>query len=76
MAFSDGVFAIAVTLLVLDLRLPSETTAGGDAAVAAALLAMGPKLLIFAFTFIVASAGSAITASSATSARSIPACRG
>jgi uncharacterized membrane protein len=53
MAFSDGVFAIAVTLLVLDLRLPSEATASGDAAVASALLAMGPKLLIFAFTFVV-----------------------
>jgi uncharacterized membrane protein len=57
MAFSDGVFAIAVTLLVLDLRLPSETTAGGDAAVVSALLAMGPKLLIFAFTFVVIGIG-------------------
>ncbi|MBN9562351.1 MAG: DUF1211 domain-containing protein [Alphaproteobacteria bacterium] len=57
LAFSDGVFAIAVTLLVLDLRLPPEATAGGDAGVAAALLAMWPKLLIFAFTFIVIGIG-------------------
>src|SRR6185437_2172449 len=57
LAFSDGVFAIAVTLLVLDLRLPSEATAGGDEGVASALLAMGPKLLIFVFTFIVIGIG-------------------
>jgi uncharacterized membrane protein len=57
MAFSDGVFAIAVTLLVLDLRLPAETTTGGDAALVPALLAMGPKLLIFGFTFLVIGMG-------------------
>jgi uncharacterized membrane protein len=57
LAFSDGVFAIAVTLLVLDLRLPPEATAGGDAGVASALLAMGPKLLIFVFTFVVIGIG-------------------
>ncbi len=56
LAFSDGVFAVAITLLVLDLRLPEEL-AGSDAAWHTALLVMGPKLLIFAFTFIVIGTG-------------------
>lgn len=51
LAFSDGVFAVAITLLVIDLRLPPAQ--GGDAATLGALLTMGPKLLIFAFTFII-----------------------
>jgi uncharacterized membrane protein len=51
LAFSDGVFAVAITLLVLDLRLPEVERS--DAALLAALLAMGPNLLIFAFTFII-----------------------
>ncbi|WP_428492211.1 TMEM175 family protein [Rhodopila sp.] len=51
MAFSDGVFAVAITLLVIDLRLPPVE--GGDAAIWDALLTMGPKLLIFVFTFII-----------------------
>jgi uncharacterized membrane protein len=57
LAFSDGVFAVAITLLVLDLRLPPGPAEGDDAALLAALLAMGPKLLIFAFTFAVIGMG-------------------
>ncbi len=48
LAFSDGVFAVAITLLVIDLRLPSVE--GRDEVTLDVLLTMGPKLLIFAFT--------------------------
>jgi len=50
LAFSDGVFAVAITLLVLDLRLPESEH--GDAAMLGALRLMAPKLFIFAFTFV------------------------
>ena len=53
LAFSDGVFAVAITLLVLDLRLPAGVEHGGDAALVNELLGMGPKLLLFCFTFII-----------------------
>jgi uncharacterized membrane protein len=51
LAFSDGVFAVAITLLVIDLRLPPVE--GRDEVTVDVLLTMGPKLLIFAFTFII-----------------------
>jgi uncharacterized membrane protein len=51
LAFSDGVFAVAITLLVIDLRLPPLE--GRDEVTLEVLLAMGPKVLIFVFTFIV-----------------------
>lgn len=53
LALSDGVFGVAITLLVIDLQLPPVPTEGGDAALLRALSAMGPKLLLFAFTFMV-----------------------
>lgn len=52
LAFSDGVFAVAITLLVLDLRLP-PLPSDSSAVVLQALVAMWPKLLIFCFTFLV-----------------------
>jgi uncharacterized membrane protein len=52
MAFSDGVFGVAITLLVIDVRLP-PTLEGDDPALLQALWGMGPKLFVFAFTFIV-----------------------
>lgn len=48
-ALSDGVFAIAMTLLVLELRVP-EVGAGG---VAAALGLVAPKLLAYALGFVI-----------------------
>ena len=50
-AFSDGVFAIAITLLVLDLRLPSGETALSDQALTAALLSLWPQYLAFVVSF-------------------------
>jgi uncharacterized membrane protein len=55
LAFSDGVFAVVITLLVLDLRLPE--TGHDDPAMPEALRSMVPKLLIFAFTFIIVGMG-------------------
>lgn len=55
---SDGVFAIVVTLLVLELRVPEIGGALGSAARAAelgqAVVDLLPRLLIFAVTFVVA----------------------
>ena len=45
-AFSDGVIAIAVTLLVLDLRAPSDTTH-----LLHSLAAMRPAYLSYVITF-------------------------
>jgi uncharacterized membrane protein len=52
-AFSDGVFAIALTLLVLELR-PPELSAGADAGrFFAALAGLWPSFLAFVFSFFV-----------------------
>ena len=48
-AFSDGVFAIAITLLVLDLKVPRE--AEPERTLAAALLAQWPAYLAFVTSF-------------------------
>jgi uncharacterized membrane protein len=47
---SDGVFAFALTLLVLDIRLPEDILAGN---LAAWLLALGPRFFIYLISFIV-----------------------
>jgi uncharacterized membrane protein len=52
LAFSDGVFSVAITLLVLDVRLPSDG-AGGDSPLLSALIGLWPKLLVFCFTFVI-----------------------
>jgi len=52
-AFSDGVFAVVATLLVLDLRVPElPHGASGYAAVAAALAPLGSRLLAFCLSFL------------------------
>jgi uncharacterized membrane protein len=48
-AFSDGVFAIAITLLVLDLKVPREVSAGHS--LARVLLAQWPVYLAFVTSF-------------------------
>ncbi len=49
-AFSDGVFAIAITLLVLDLQVP-RLNAANPAALAGALVEQWPAYLTFVISF-------------------------
>jgi uncharacterized membrane protein len=49
-AFSDGVFAIAITLLILEIKVPH---AGGEAHLWAALAALWPSYLAFLLSFFV-----------------------
>jgi uncharacterized membrane protein len=50
-AFSDGVFAIAITLLVLEIKVPPAHTAGGGGLLAA-LGALWPSYIGYVITFI------------------------
>jgi uncharacterized membrane protein len=47
---SDGVFAVVITLLVLDIRLPDSVTA---TSLTAALKDIVPRLLVYLISFIV-----------------------
>src|SRR5262245_45781763 len=49
-ALSDGVYAIAITLLILDIRIPENTLAG---ALSASLVALAPRVLVYLISFIV-----------------------
>ena len=49
-AFSDGVFAIAITLLILEIRLPH---AGVEGSLWSGLVALWPSYLAFALSFFV-----------------------
>ncbi len=51
-AFSDGVFAIALTLLVLELRAPTIADHSSLAQYAAAMAPLIPKLVSFVLTFV------------------------
>ena len=51
-ALTDGVFSVAMTLLVIDVRLP-DATARNAAAFIEALRALEPKLLAYAMSFFV-----------------------
>ena len=50
-ALSDGVFAVAMTLLVLDLRAPASEAVHSEQGLWAALSALTPKLLMYMMTF-------------------------
>lgn len=50
-AFSDGVFAIAITLLILEIRLPTQLEAS-NASVAESLLAIWPSYFAYIFSFV------------------------
>jgi uncharacterized membrane protein len=51
-AFSDGVFAIAITLLVLDLRVPSRAAAG-DGSLASRLASEWPSYFAYLVSFLI-----------------------
>jgi uncharacterized membrane protein len=51
-ALSDGIFAFAMTLLVLDLHVPDVTAIHSEPGLLQALLAFGPRLLAALMTFL------------------------
>ncbi len=51
-ALSDGVFAVAMTLLVLDLHTPAVEAIRSEHDLLAALLAMAPRLLVYMMSFL------------------------
>jgi uncharacterized membrane protein len=51
-ALSDGVFAVAMTLLVLDLHTPVVETIHGEADLGRALLALAPRLFVYLMSFL------------------------
>lgn len=50
--FSDAVFAIAITLLALEIRLPPLPEPVSNAALVAALLSLGPRYLSYIISFL------------------------
>jgi len=52
-AFSDGVFAIVITLLVLEIHVPQVQGKDVSAALAHSLLAMAPKFLTYILSFLI-----------------------
>ena len=51
--FSDAVFAIAITILALDIRLPFTGSDLNDGQLAAALLSIWPKYIGYMLSFLV-----------------------
>jgi len=51
-ALSDGVFAVAMTLLLLDLRAPAADAIASEAALGQALLDLAPRLLVYLLSFV------------------------
>lgn len=52
-ALTDGIFAVAMTLLVLDLKIPEALGEVDDARLRAALIALLPKLESYVISFLV-----------------------
>ncbi|MGO8788348.1 MAG: TMEM175 family protein [Terriglobia bacterium] len=51
-ALSDGIFAVAMTLMVLDLRLPAAAAIHSERDLLRALLALLPRLLTYLMSFL------------------------
>ncbi len=51
-ALSDGVFAVAMTLLVLDLHAPAAEVVHGELDLWQALAQLGPRLLVYLMSFL------------------------
>jgi uncharacterized membrane protein len=51
-ALSDGIFAVAITLMVLDLRLPASQTIHSEHELWRALLALLPRVLTYLMSFL------------------------
>ncbi len=51
-ALSDGVFAVAMTLLVLDLHAPAKEAIASEGALLNALAALAPKLVVYLMSFL------------------------
>ncbi len=51
-ALSDGVFAVAMTLLALDLRAPAVESIHSEADLWTALVALGPRVLLYIVSFL------------------------
>jgi uncharacterized membrane protein len=51
-ALSDGIFAVAMTLLVLDLHLPSAAQVHSERALLAVLGSLGPQWLAYGMSFL------------------------
>jgi uncharacterized membrane protein len=51
-ALSDGIFAVAMTLLVLDLHIPTAAQVHSERELVAALGAMGPQWLTYGMSFL------------------------
>jgi uncharacterized membrane protein len=51
-ALSDGIFAFGMTLLVLDLHLPTAAQVHGDRELLAALAALGPQWITYGMSFL------------------------
>jgi len=51
-ALSDGIFAVAMTLLVLDLHLPTAAQVHSEGELLAALCALGPQWLAYLMSFL------------------------
>ena len=51
-ALSDGIFAVAMTLLVLDLHIPAAAQVHGERELMAALAGMGPQWVAYGMSFL------------------------
>ncbi len=51
-AVSDGIFAVAMTLLVLDLHVPARDTAHTEQDLCRSLIAMAPQFVAYLMTFL------------------------